>query len=152
MLLRDLRDDLARGLAERGLDREIGDVPSLVRQTQALQAEGIVAQTAALRRNPNVSGLILTQLADAGWEQMAGLVGLWRHPRPALEAFRRALAPRLLHVEPDDPCGKHQIAIRVHLIEEAGLQRRTYESARMLVTLEGPGERNRAPDGAPITR
>jgi hypothetical protein len=141
VLLRELRDDLARGLEARGLDREIGDVASLVKQTQALQAEGIVAQTAALRQNPNVSGLILTQLADAGWEQMAGLVGLWRHPRPALEAFTRAVAPRLLHVDTDDPCGRHQLLIRVQLIEEAALQRRTYEGARMVVTLEGPGER-----------
>jgi len=140
VLLRELRDDLARGLAERGLDREIGDVASLVRQTQLLQAEGIVAQTAALRRNPNVSGLILTQLADAGWEQMAGLVGIWRHPRPALEAFGRALQPRLLHVEPDDPCGTHGLVVRIHLIEEVALQRRTYQDARMLVTLEGPGD------------
>jgi hypothetical protein len=120
-LLRDIRDDLARALAARGLDREIGDVPSLVQQTQALQAEGILAQTGALRRNPNVSGIILTQLADAGWEQMAGLVGLWRHPRPALDAFKRALAPRLLHLEPDDPCGTGSVRIRSWLIEDPGL-------------------------------
>jgi hypothetical protein len=120
-LLRDLRNDLARGLAERGLDREIGDVPTLVAQTQALQAEGILAQTAALRRNPNVSGLILTQLADAGWEQMAGLVGLWRHPRPALAAFTRALQPRLLHVEPAEPCSTGPVRVRAWLIEEPDL-------------------------------
>jgi len=120
-LLRDLRDDLARSLATRGLDREIGDVPSLVRQTQTLQAEGILAQTAALRRNPNVSGLIVTQLADAGWEQMAGLAGLWRHPRPALDALARALRPRLFHVEPDDPCSTGSARIRAWLIEDPGL-------------------------------
>jgi hypothetical protein len=120
-LLRELGDDLARGLARRGLDREIGDVVSLVRQTQALQAEGIFAQTAALRRNPNVSGLILTQLADAGWEQMAGLVGLWRHPRPALAAFSQAIRPRLLHAEVDDPCSAGLVRVRGWLIEEPGL-------------------------------
>ena len=138
VLLRELRDSLAAGLAERGLDREIGDVSSLVQQTQALQAEGIVAQTAALRRNPNVSGLILTQLADAGWEQMAGLVGLWRHPRPALEAFKRALAPRLLHVEMDDPCGRRQLAICVRLIEKTSTQRSTYREGTLDVTVEDP--------------
>jgi hypothetical protein len=120
-LLHDLRDDLAQSMAERGLDREIGDVPTLVAQTQALQAEGILAQTAALRRNPNVSGLILTQLADAGWEQMAGLVGLWRHPKPALEAFTRALRPRLLHLEADDPCTTDSIGVRAALVEEPDL-------------------------------
>jgi hypothetical protein len=120
VLLRDLRDDLARGLETRGLVAEIGDVASLVRQTQALQAEGIVAQTAALRRNPNISGLILTQLADAGWEQMAGLAGYWRYPRPALDAFKRALQQRLLHVEPDDPCGADAVRVRAVLIEEPG--------------------------------
>ena len=133
VLLRDLRDDLARGLAERGLDREIGDVPSLVEQTQALQTEGIVAQTAALRSNPNVSGLILTQLADAGWEQMAGLVGLWRHPRPALEAFRRALAPRLLHVSADDPCGTTTVTVRPVLIQEPVAERRRYRDGTLTI-------------------
>jgi hypothetical protein len=120
-LLRDLHDDLTSSLAERGLDRELGDLPTLVAQTQALQAEGILAQTAVLRRNPNVSGLILTQLADAGWEQMAGLVGLWRHRRPALAAFTRALQPRLLHVEPTEPCSTGSMRVRSWLIEEPGL-------------------------------
>lgn len=135
VLLRDLRDDLAQALAERGLDREIGDVPSLVARTQALQAEGILAQTATLRRNPNVSGIILTQLADAGWEQMAGLVGLWRHPRPALEAFTRALRPRVLHAEPADPSSNGAVRVRSWLIEEPGLPRLIY-AAILMMTLE----------------
>jgi hypothetical protein len=120
-LLRDLRDNLRGGLVERGLNREIGDVSALVLQTQASQAEGIRMQTLALRRNPRVSGLIVTQLADAGWEQMAGLTGLWRHPRPAMQALREALRPRVLHVEPIDPCSTGTSTVRVWLIEEPGL-------------------------------
>jgi hypothetical protein len=151
-LLRDLRDDLARGLEARGLDREIGDVGSLVRQTQALQAEGILAQTAALRRNPNVSGLILTQLADAGWEQMAGLVGYWRHPRPALEAFKQALQPRLLHVETDDPCGVDTVRVRAALIEEPGLPP-LREPAALSLSFDGnPHSTGARPVRLPLSR
>ncbi|MCC7367271.1 MAG: hypothetical protein IT306_02545 [Chloroflexi bacterium] len=120
-LLRVLRDNLARGLAERGLTDEIGDVPALTRRTQALQAEGVLAQTAALRRNPNVAGIVITQLADAGWEQMAGLTSLWRTPRPALAALRHAMRPRLLHLETDDPCSDGAVTVRAWLIEERGL-------------------------------
>jgi hypothetical protein len=152
VLLRGLRNDLARALAARGLDREIGDVPALVERTQALQAEGILAQTAALRRNPRVSGIILTQLADAGWEQMAGLAGLWRHPRPALTALKRALAPRLLHLEPDDPCTTGAVRIRSWLIEEPGLPALP-EAVVLTMTVESaaaPGQPLAVPATIPV--
>jgi hypothetical protein len=138
-LLRELRDALARGLAERGLGGEIGDVATLVRQTQGLQAEGLLAQTAALRRNPNVAGVIVTQLADAGWEQMAGLAGLWRHPRPALASLARAIRARLLYVEPDAPCSAGRVRVRAWLIQDPGL---SPPAERGTLTLSAPASKS----------
>jgi hypothetical protein len=153
-LVAAFRDDLARGLAARGLDREIGDVAAVVTATQALQAESVLAQTAALRRNPHVTGYVLTQLADAGWEQMAGLAGLWRTPRPALAAYARANEPRLLWIEPTDPCSTGEAQLRAWLIQDPDLAPPT-DIARMTVHAVTPtlSQRERGAEGGghPVT-
>ncbi|MCC6177500.1 MAG: hypothetical protein IT305_19550 [Chloroflexi bacterium] len=120
-LIRSFRDDLLVGLHQRSLLDALGSVAGVVRATQTLQAEGALAQTVALRRNPRVSGYVLTQLADAGWEQTAGLAGLWRHPRPVHAAMARANRPRLLHVEPSDPCSFGRTQVRARLIQNPDL-------------------------------
>jgi hypothetical protein len=86
--LRAFRDDLRSGLSRRGLDREIGGLAEIVARSQELQARGLADQIAAVRSNPRVSGYIVTQFAEAGWELMACLVDMWGRKRPAYSASR----------------------------------------------------------------
>ena len=137
-LLRAFRDALERGLHERGLDRVLGDVPTLVRLTQAAQARGVAAQTAALRRNPRVAGYVLTQLADAGWEQMAGLAGVWRAPRPAHAAMTSLNRPRCLLIEPSDPCTTGRVRARIWLLQDPGLDPPTATGTLAISVHPGP--------------
>ncbi|MFN8522880.1 MAG: glycoside hydrolase family 2 TIM barrel-domain containing protein [Chloroflexota bacterium] len=84
-----LRSSLADGLRDRGLDAAFGGVAGITRRSQEMQARSLENTIRLLRANANVSGYVITQFAEAGWEVMAALTDLWGRPRPALEAVRR---------------------------------------------------------------
>jgi len=61
--------------------------------TLAFQADSTRRLVELQRTNPKAAGYVWTQLADGSWENQAGLVNVWREPKPALEAVREANAP-----------------------------------------------------------
>ncbi len=98
--LRKLRDELQQGFNRRGLDKIFGNVKNLVGQVQELQAAGETSQIEAVLLNPRFSGFSITQLCDVAWECHAGILDVWRNPKPAYHALRRLNQPHCLIVEP----------------------------------------------------
>ena len=94
------RDGLYNGFKQRGLEKVFGSVQRLFEQSQEMQSKGIARQVEAVLTNPQVSGFILTQLNDAGWELDAGILDLWRNPKPAYHALKRLNQPHCLVTAP----------------------------------------------------
>lgn len=98
--LRKLRDELQQGFMQRGLDKIFGNVKNLVGQVQELQAAGETCQIEAVLLNPRFSGFGITQLCDLAWECHAGILDVWRNPKPVYHALSRLNQPHCLVVEP----------------------------------------------------
>jgi hypothetical protein len=90
------RDSLNAGFAERRLDRVFGSVAELVRQAQHQQVMGDRRQIEALLINPRVSGYSVTQLADVSCEFHAGILDLWRNPKPVFYEIKRLQQSRTI--------------------------------------------------------
>ncbi len=96
----DLRDQLYNGFERHHLDQVFGSVPRLFEQSQAMQSQGIMRQVSSLLQNPQISGYIVTQFNDMAWELEAGIVDLWRNPKPAYAALKRLNQPVCLVTSP----------------------------------------------------
>ena len=59
----------------------------LTAATRQVQAEGFRQQVARLRATPGLSGFVLTELMDQGWE-VNGLADFHARPKPVLQAMR----------------------------------------------------------------
>ena len=90
------RDSLKEGFAARRLDRIFGDMHHLALAAQAQHAAGNSSQIEAVLANPRISGYCITQLNDVGWEFHAGLLDLWRNPKPAYFASQRLNQPQVV--------------------------------------------------------
>jgi len=84
-----LRDDLYRGFHERNLEKVFNSVPHLFEKSLEMQSKGLARQIEAILTNSQVSGYIITQLNDVGWELEAGILDVWRNPKPAYFALKR---------------------------------------------------------------
>jgi len=113
--LKTLRDSLRQGFSERRLDRVFGTMATLARQAQDLQAAGNTQQIEALLTNPRISGYLITQLNDVSWEFHAGLLDLWRNPKPAYFASQRLNRPHLLVLRPEREAAGTGDAVSVQL-------------------------------------
>ena len=101
--VRQYRDFIGRWQAafrDHGLDERLGSLSDIAILTKKLQAAVVRRQTVAMRVNPAISGYILTQWNDASWEHHAGIVSLWRRPKPAYDAMRAANRLRLAFALP----------------------------------------------------
>ncbi len=98
--LKILRDSLHQGFQERELGWIFGSTQRMFQEAQELQAIGNTQQIEALLANPRVSGFIITQLNDVAWEFHAGLLDLWRNPKPAYYAAQRVNQPHVLVLKP----------------------------------------------------
>jgi hypothetical protein len=87
---------LGKEFAEHGMQAEFGSVTGFIESTQHQQALGVSRQVEAMRRNPRVSGYILTQWNDASWECDAGVVDVWRNPKQVAAELPRLNAPWLI--------------------------------------------------------
>lgn len=87
--LKILRDSLNSGFQERHLERIFGSPHKLYQEAQELQVIGNTQQVEALLTNPRVSGYMITQINDVAWEFHAGLLDVWRKPKPAYPAACR---------------------------------------------------------------
>jgi hypothetical protein len=96
----DLRDGLYKGFQQRGLEQVLGSPQHLFEKSQEMQSKGIVRQLEAIMTNPQISGFIVTQLNDVGWELEAGILDLWRNPKPAYHAMKRLNQPHCLLTAP----------------------------------------------------
>ena len=96
----NLRDQLYNGFDHHHLEQVFGSVPSLFEQSQAMQSQGIMRQVSSLLQNPQISGYIVTQFNDMAWELEAGIVDMWRNPKPAYAALKRLNQPFCLVTSP----------------------------------------------------
>ena len=94
--MKAFRDSLHRGFQERGLGRTFGALSTLISDAQKLQSIGNTQHLEALLSNPRISGYCITQLNDVSYEFHAGLVDLWRNPKPAYAAAKAVNQPRFL--------------------------------------------------------
>jgi beta-galactosidase len=94
--LKTYRDSLRKGYQKRKLDRVFGSLSNLFREAQEVQAAGNTLQFEALLINPRISGYGITQLNDVSFEFHAGLLDLWRNPKPAYYAAQRLNLPQVL--------------------------------------------------------
>ncbi len=90
------RNSLHEGFAERGLGQVFGSVSNLMRAAQEQQTLGNRRQIEAVMANPRTSGYILTQLNDVGSEFHAGIVDIWRRPKPVFAELKRLNQDRCL--------------------------------------------------------
>jgi hypothetical protein len=101
--LRAFADSLRAGFASRGLSAIFGSPRELALAAQRLQAAGNACQIEALLRNPRISGFCITQLNDVSWEFHAGLLDLWRNPKPAYYASQRLNRPHVAILRAEAP-------------------------------------------------
>ena len=94
--LRAFRDSLQAGFAVRRLDRMFGNLHQLALAAQSQHAAGNTSQIEAVLANPRISGYCITQLNDVSWEFHAGLLDLWRNPKPAYFASQRLNRPQVV--------------------------------------------------------
>lgn len=106
---------LTDGLNDRNLAKQFGGASGFVEACQRQQADGVRAQTEALRLNPRVSGLILTQFNDVSWECSAGVVDVWRNPKLVAAELPRLNAPTLLVVRPESRGAESGSRVRVEI-------------------------------------
>jgi hypothetical protein len=141
--LKAFRDSLHKGFAERRLDRVFGTVANLARQAQELQAAGNTQQIEALLTNPRISGYLVTQINDVSWEFHAGLLDLWRNPKPAYFAAQRVNRAHLLVLHPERETGVagDEVPVQLTLINQVSLP----DGVEIQVVLQ-------APDGREISR
>lgn len=87
----DFYQSLVQRFSQAGLSREFGDVNGWIAALNEERSHEIAAITVALRRNPQVAGFCLCQVADASGE-LFGVLDFWRRPKPVLAKFSAALA------------------------------------------------------------
>jgi hypothetical protein len=110
---RAFRDSLHEGFAERHLDQLFGSIDELVRQAQHQQRMGNRRQIEAMLINRRVSGYSITQLADVGSEFHAGILDLWRKPKPVYDEIRRLQQPRTIVLDLESRAVQSGTAARV---------------------------------------
>lgn len=98
--LKALRNSMHAGFKKRKLENVFGTVHNLYLEAQEVQAIGNSQQIAALYCNPRVSGYVIA-FNDCAWECHAGMVDLWRNPKPAYYAAQRANQPQILVLNPE---------------------------------------------------
>jgi len=98
-----LRDSLHQGFQERSLSRIFGSTQRFFQEAQELHVIGNTQQLEALLVNARVSGFVITQLNDVAWEFHAGLLDLWRNPKPAYYAAKRVNQPYVLVLKAQRP-------------------------------------------------
>ena len=132
--------DLSDGLSSRKLAAQFGGATGFAEACQRQQAEGVRAQTEALRLNPRVSGLILTQYNDVSWECSAGAVDVWRNHKRVAEELPRLNAPILLVVRPESRGAESGTRVRVDFmaVSDTPLPRKTVAEYRVVRTTQ-PG-------------
>jgi hypothetical protein len=96
----NLREGLYQGFQQRGLEKVFGSVAHLFEQSLEMQSKGLARQVEAILTNPQISGFIVTQLNDLAWELEAGILDVWRNPKPAYYALKRLNQPFCLITSP----------------------------------------------------
>jgi hypothetical protein len=107
---------LEAAMEEQGLYEVFGDVSTLCAASQAVQAEGNKLQVEAVRLNPHIDGFAVHAFTDGDWVYGAGVLDIWRNPKPVYHALKEAYGPLYL-------------ALRVHPANVV-----TGEDARLTVT------------------
>jgi hypothetical protein len=87
--LEKIRNDLHEGFALRKLESVFGSVQNLVQACCRQQVLANRSQIEAIIQNPDISGFGLTQLNDVAWEFQAGILDLWRNPKPVYYELSR---------------------------------------------------------------
>ncbi|GEM_PF-421298 len=84
---------LEAGFAQQRLAPIFGTLSAFCRASQAVQADGVLYETQAMRLNPHVAGYIICQLSDYPLETGGGVLDIWGNPKAALETLRQVNRP-----------------------------------------------------------
>ncbi|GMV99595.1 MAG: hypothetical protein AMXMBFR84_07340 [Candidatus Hydrogenedentota bacterium] len=80
-------------IAERELDRIVGDAAGLAQATRDIQAETIRSYIEALRSNPKLASVWYAELGDCPDGSGMGLIDAGGKPKPVFKVLQRALKP-----------------------------------------------------------
>lgn len=94
----ELHDSLEQVMAEHELHEVFPDIRALCRSSQDIQTLGNVQQLEALRINPKASGYCLHAFTDGDWVVGAGVLDIWREPKPLYDALKTVQKPLYLAV------------------------------------------------------
>ena len=98
-----LLDTYKKVLAETGADKFYPTLRDFFLAAQEIHAEGNKDMAEAARINPDVAGICIHALTDGDWILGAGLVDLFRQPKPAYYAAMKSFARRYIAVRPQKP-------------------------------------------------
>jgi len=95
---------LTTGFAQQRLAPLFGTLSDFCRASQAVQADGVLYETQAMRLNPHVAGYIICQLSDYPLETGGGVLDIWGNPKAAFETLRQVNRPVQATVFVDPVC------------------------------------------------
>jgi hypothetical protein len=135
-----LLESLDSVLRDHELAEVFADVSGLCRASQELQAQGNLLQLEAIRLNPLAGGYVLHAFTDGDYVLGAGIVDLFREPKPALEQVRRLNRPLYLgvHAAPQNAGVSGSVQAVVTAANEMGPV-----DATVVLELEGSAWRKR---------
>jgi beta-galactosidase len=93
---RELAESLRSTLAASGLDAVYPSLQRFCQDQQTIHAVANKRMIEAIRANPNMAGFAIHALTDGDWVLGAGLLDLFREPKPAYEAVREVNQARYL--------------------------------------------------------
>jgi len=94
----ELLESLEAVMDEHDLRGIFPDATALCRSTQDIQALGNAQQLEALRTNPKAGGYCIHAFTDGDWVVGAGVLDMWREPKPLFDALKVVQMPLHLAV------------------------------------------------------
>ena len=146
--LKTLRDSLNSGFQARHLERIFGSPRQLYQEAQELQVIGNTQQVEALLTNPRVSGFMITQINDVAWEFHAGLLDVWRNPKPAYYAARRVNQLNVVVLRAVRPTAAVGESVQVDLTLVC--RQPLHSGAQILLSVEDPSQQEITSHALPI--
>jgi len=89
----ELLESLEQVMDEHNLRELFPDATALCRSTQEIQALGNAQQLEALRINPKAGGYCIHAFTDGDWVVGAGVLDMWREPKPLFDALKMVQKP-----------------------------------------------------------
>ena len=93
-----LLDGFAKAMREMQWGELFSDAGALCRASQRVQAEGNKLELEALRLNPRINGYCVHAFTDGDWVWGAGVLDLFRNPKPTYDTIKQVQTPLYIAV------------------------------------------------------